>query len=85
VRLGLKKKWECFYNRFLQDQPLLKDPNMTLLWTGFEEWLTQRYPEAEKILTPWADPIWQVKEYQSFLSKRGYKREHPGIFAKLLK
>jgi hypothetical protein len=58
---------------------------MVLLWTSFEEWLVNRYPEAERIMTPWADPIWQVKEYQSFLKTQGYKRESPGIFAKLVK
>jgi hypothetical protein len=76
--------WECFLDSFMRDLPLLKDPNMMNLWTGFEEWLINRYPEAVKMITPWADPSWQVKEYQSFLRKRGYKQERPGIFAKLL-
>jgi hypothetical protein len=77
--------WECFLDGFVRDAPLLKDTNMALLWTGFEKWLITRYPDAVKILTPWADPLWEIKEYQSFLRKRGYKRGHPGIFTKLLR
>jgi hypothetical protein len=77
--------WECFLHDFVRDLPLRKDPHMALLWSGFEEWLINRYQETVKILTPWADPIWQAKEYQSFLRKQGYKREHNGIFTKLLK
>jgi len=58
---------------------------MSQLWTGFEKWLHDRYPETEKIVTPYADPIWDVKEYQSFLRARGYKKGRPGTFVKLLK
>jgi hypothetical protein len=49
--------WEGFLHSFVQDLLLLKDPDMALLWTGFEEWFTKRYPGTEKILTTWADPI----------------------------
>jgi hypothetical protein len=77
--------WESYLYDFVRDLPLRKDPHMALLWTGFEKWLINRYPETEKILTPWADPIWQVKEYQSFLRKRGFKRGNKGTFVKLLK
>jgi hypothetical protein len=76
--------WDCYLYEFARDLPLRKDTNMLQLWTGFEECLINRYPETVKILTPWADLIWQVKEYQSFLRKQGHKRENPGIFAKLL-
>jgi hypothetical protein len=44
--------WECFFHQFLRDLPLRKDPNMLLLWTGFEKWLSTRYPEAVKMITP---------------------------------
>jgi hypothetical protein len=77
--------WECFLDRPVREAPLLKDPHMTQLWVAFENWLIQRYPEAEKIVTPWMDPLWQAKEYQTFLRKREYKRGEPGMFAKLLK
>lgn len=77
--------WECFLHDFVRDLPLRKDPNMINLWTGFEKWLINRYPEVEKILTPWADPLWEVKEYQSFLRKQGFKRGGQGVFVKLLK
>jgi hypothetical protein len=76
--------WECFLHTFARDVPLLKDTNMVQLWTGFERWLLTQFPEAEKIVTPFADPLWEVKEYQSFLRKRGYKKSKSGTFAKLL-
>jgi hypothetical protein len=47
---------------------------MANLWTGFEQWLLNRYPETERIVTPYADPIWNIKEYQAFLRARGYKK-----------
>ena len=77
--------WEYYLDDFTRDVPLLKDTNMTHLWTSFERWLLDRYPEAKKIITPYADPIWNVKEYQAFLRTQGYKKDHPGTFAKLLK
>jgi hypothetical protein len=54
--------WECFLHDFTHDAPLLKDTNMSQLWAGFEKWLLDRYPETEKIITPYADPIWDIKE-----------------------
>jgi hypothetical protein len=40
--------WDCYLYEFVRDLPLRKDPNMLQLWTDFEEWLINRYPEAEK-------------------------------------
>jgi hypothetical protein len=77
--------WECFFHDYARDLPLLKDANMSQLWINFERWLLNQYPDAEKIVTPFADPIWEVKEYQSFLRARGYTKGKPGTFAKLLK
>ena len=50
--------WECFLSDFARDVPLLNDTNMTHLWTGFEEWLLNRYPDTEQIVTPHA---WSVR------------------------
>jgi hypothetical protein len=77
--------WECFFQDFARDVPLLKDKNMASLWTQFEQWLLNRYPETERIVTPFADPIWNTKEYQAFLRARGYTKGHSGTFTKLLK
>jgi hypothetical protein len=77
--------WECFLDSFVRDVPLLKDTNMTHLWSGFEQWLVERYPGALRIVTPWMDPLWQPKEYQAFLRKRGYRRGKSGTFMKLLR
>lgn len=77
--------WECFLDSFIREVPLHKDKNMTDLWAAFERWLLERYPETGRIVTPWMDPLWQPKEYQAFLRKRGYKRGHPGTYVKLLR
>jgi hypothetical protein len=77
--------WECFLDSYVRDAPLGEDKNMLLLWTGFEHWLLDRYPEAKMIVTPWMDPLWQAKEYQTFLRRQGYTRGEPGTFMKLLK
>jgi hypothetical protein len=76
--------WECFLDSLVRDMPLLKDENMPRLWTGFERWLTERFPQAERIATPWMDPIWEPKEYQKYLRTQGYKRSVPGLFIKQL-
>jgi hypothetical protein len=76
--------WECFLHDHVRDFPLLKDTHMAQLWTGFERWLLNQFPEAEKIVTPFADPIWEAKEYQSFLRRRGYKKGKSGTFFKPL-
>jgi hypothetical protein len=77
--------WECFLASFVRDAPLGKDHNMVQLWTGFERWLLERYPETERIVTPWMDPLWQPKDYQAFLRRRGYKEGEPGTYTKLLR
>ena len=77
--------WECFFLDFARDVPLLKDTNMANLWIRFEQWLLTRYPDAERIVTPYADPIWNIKEYQAFLRARGYTKGKSGTFTKLLK
>jgi hypothetical protein len=76
--------WDCFLQNFARDVPLLKDTNMAQLWTGFERWLLTQFPDAETIVTPFADPIWEAKEYQSFLRRRGYKKGKLGTFVKPL-
>lgn len=75
--------WECFLDGRFRDVPLVKDTNMGQLWRGFETWLVNRYTETERIVTPFADPIWDVKEYQAFLRTRGFRRGKPGTFSKL--
>jgi hypothetical protein len=77
--------WECYLDDFTRDASLLQDQNMVNLWTGFEQWLLNRYPETERIVTPYADPIWNIKEYQAFLRARGYTKGRSGTFTKLLK
>lgn len=77
--------WECLLDEFVRDVPLREDTHMSALWTGFEGWLRKRYPQAERLVTPWMDPIWIPEEYQTFLTARGYTNDKPGLFTKLLR
>jgi hypothetical protein len=77
--------WECYLSDFTRDTSLLQDKNMVKLWTAFEQWLRNRSPETERIVTTFADPLWNIKEYQAFLRARGYRKGHAGTFTKLLK
>src|SRR5579884_4419551 len=73
---------ECFLEDFVCDLPLLEDTNIAQLWTGFERWLLEHFPDTESLETPWRDPQWQPIEYQAFLRKRGYHEGKAGIYRK---
>src|SRR5512135_1079514 len=53
--------WECFLAEFVRDTPLLNDPNMKQLWTGFEEWLLKQFPQAVTIATLFSDPLFPTQ------------------------
>jgi hypothetical protein len=77
--------WECFLESFVRDSKLNEDEHMRLLWTRFEKWLLTQYPQTSRIVTPWADPLWEQKEYQTFLKSLGFQKGKPGLFTKLVK
>ncbi len=67
--------WECFLDvprRVASSLP--DDKHMKALWSNFEHWLTQQFPEATHIATPFNDPIAKsIEEYQTFLRLLGYE------------
>jgi len=78
--------WECFLESFVRNQPLLKDPNMKHLWQSVEQYLLAQFPQAKQVVTPFDDPLFERKEYQTFLRSFGYQPE-PGAkaaFGKIL-
>ena len=74
--------WECFFNSFYRDVPLLVDANMTALWQGMERWLTERFPEVQRLVTPFRDPLFSDKDYQAFLRRLGYAPVVQAAFGK---
>ena len=77
--------WECFpeagYRTSADPQ---QDATLATLWTGFEGWLRQRFPQAQQFVSTWEDvyarPLWQ-----QFLAAHGYTPIAPAAFAKTLK
>lgn len=74
--------WECFpeapYRR--SDDPR-SDTTLAALWTGFEGWLLQRFPLAERLVTTWED-LYAREPWQQFLVERGYAAVAPAAFRK---
>lgn len=79
---GLVMLWECFFNRFYRDAPLLQDANMTALWQGMERCLAERFPQAQRMATPFRDPLFETSDYQTFLRRLGYAPVAPAAFGK---
>jgi hypothetical protein len=68
--------WECgFYHPFVEAS-ITNDPNMQGLWSGFEEFLYARFPDAVQIATTYSDPDYPTDQYQEFLHALGYS-PHP--------
>ena len=77
--------WECFFDRFFrEDTPLTKDKNMQHLWKQTEQQLHIKFPQAERIVTPFSDPLFETKEYQTFLRSLGYEPVAKAAYGKLL-
>jgi hypothetical protein len=56
---------------------------MQNLWELFEHWLIKQFPKAQKLATPFNDPIAQsIEEYQAFLKTLGYSPIAQAAFGK---
>lgn len=64
--------WECFFERWLRDTSLVEDSNMRSLWLAVEQWATRQFPHTRRIVTPFRDPEFDDKQYQTFLHQLGY-------------
>jgi hypothetical protein len=77
--------WECFLDRsFHDDIPLMKNINMRHLWEQTEKHLHAKFPQAERIVTPFSDPLFKTEEYQSFLRSLDYELVAKAAYGKLL-
>jgi hypothetical protein len=77
--------WECFLERFLRGStPLMQDNNMHQLWQQAEQHLQAKFPQAERVVTPFDDPLFAREEYQTFLRTLGYEPVARVAYGKLL-
>jgi len=78
--------WECFLDAHMRNvTSLTEDQHMPKLWRGFEQWLVKQFPQAERIVTPFNDPIAKtIEEYQTFLRSLGYEPVAETAFGKTL-
>jgi hypothetical protein len=79
--------WEAYlHNHFTVTEHKQKtgDPNLRLLWTSIERFLTGRHPEAERIVTMWDDGAFETDAYRAFLRSLGYQEADPGVYGKPL-
>lgn len=77
--------WECFFERsFRGSRSLGEDTNMRQLWQHTEQQLHTKFPQAERVVTPFSDPLFEIKEYQAFLRSLGYEPVAQAAYGKLL-
>lgn len=78
--------WECFLDSTFRTHPFVRDPHMKKLWQAFEQWLIEQFPQAQRIVTPFQDPIAQtIEEYQEFLRSLEYEPVAKAAFGKRVK
>lgn len=76
--------WECMlFPRHRQPSPQ-QDPNLMVLWQGFERLLRQRFPAAHRIVTPKDEPEYEPGDWEKFLTQRGFRDLGNGAYGKSL-
>jgi len=68
--------WEAFLHSHFTPTDRKKkteDPNLQLLWTSIEHFLTTRHPKAERIVTLWDDGVFETDAYREFFHSLGYQ------------
>lgn len=76
-------RWECYSeDRYRADDPQA-DELLAVLWTGFEQLLIERCPEARRLVTTWED-LYPRHAWQAFLEAQGYRRDAGAAFIKEL-
>lgn len=74
--------WECFPEaRYRTSDDPQQDTTLAALWTGFEVWLTGRFPDARRLVTTWED-LYDRPRWQQFLATQGYAPIAPAAFGK---
>jgi hypothetical protein len=74
--------WECFPEaRYRTSDDPQKDITLAALWTGFEAWLTGRFPATHQLVTTWED-LYERPLWQAFLAAQSYTPIAPAAFGK---
>ena len=77
--------WECFLDSaFRGKTPPAEDTNMTKLWQSIEKYFAGKFPRADRIVSPFDDPLFQREEYQAFLTSLGYEPVAKAAYGKVL-
>ncbi|MGH2370722.1 MAG: hypothetical protein ACRDI2_21300 [Chloroflexota bacterium] len=76
--------WECFLEREYTAGSAPDDPNLHGLWDGFERFLLDRFPNAEQLVTPSWEPLYEPDQWRRFLATRGFAEVGPKAFARAL-
>jgi hypothetical protein len=76
--------WECFLNDPYQADDPRNDHLLQPLWQGFETFLLNRFPQAEKIVTPSWEPMYDhtADSWPEFLQNLGYQQLGRQVFGK---
>ena len=76
--------WECFPEaRYRTSDDPLSDTTLAALWSGFEAWLRERFPDARQLVTTYED-LYDRARWQEFLGEQGYAPVAPAAFTKAL-
>jgi hypothetical protein len=76
--------WECFFHDRFQGGEPTEDPNLPLLWQGFERFLVEHFPTARQLVTNATDPMYATMDYQRSLQQLGYRAINRQAFGKSL-
>jgi hypothetical protein len=76
--------WECYLFDAVRQREPLGDEALQLVWTGFEQALRDRFPDAKRIATPSWEDIYERPAWQQFLAGQEYEPFSPGCFVKEL-
>jgi len=74
--------WECFLEDRYQTGEAPDDPNMRVLWEGFEHFLLGQFSPVRQLVTTADDPLYERHDYERFLGDLAYTRLSAGAFAK---
>ncbi len=64
--------WECLVGDRYRVADPFEDRLLAFLWEGFERVLLERSPDAERVVTPSWEPLYEPVEWHRFLEGRGY-------------
>lgn len=64
--------WECYLYEWGRLPNSRDDVMQATLWRGFEQFLLMCLPEAERIVTPAWEPIYEVVDWRDFLRSQAY-------------